>query len=139
MSRMSLSHPIMRRKEIIMWIRLCPNWNMSFNSKKWWKKSIFYETKVSTSFILMRRMSLWFLIMKRKEIFMWIVFVLIYRWTLILKNSGKKSILNETKASMTFILMRKMGLWCPFIKGKEIIMWTRVCPNWQTKFNSKKC
>ena len=47
------------------------------------------------------------------------IFVLIDRQTLILKYGWNKSFLNETKASMTFILMREMSLWCPIMKEKR--------------------
>ena len=36
MRRMSLWFTIMKRKEIIMWIRVYPNWKMNLDSKKWW-------------------------------------------------------------------------------------------------------
>ena len=58
--------------------------------------------------------------------------------TLTLKNEGKKSFSYKTKASMSFILISRMSLLCPFKKRKEIIMWICVCPKWQMDFNSKK-
>ena len=50
------------------------------------------------------------------------VFVLIGKQTLILKNGENKSFLKETKASMSFIPMSRMNLWCPINKRKDIIM-----------------
>ena len=44
------------------------------------------------------------------------IFVLVDKWTLILKNGGKKSFLNETKALTSFILIRGMSLWCLIMK-----------------------
>ena len=66
------------------------------------------------------------------------VFILIGIQTLIQKNGRMKSFSYETKASMSFILMRRMSLWCPILKRKEITVWIRVCPHWQTSFNYKK-
>ena len=37
----------------------------------------------------------------------------------------------------SFIPIRRICLWCPIIKRKEIIMWIRLYLNWQTNFNSK--
>ena len=71
MSRISLWYPNMKRKEIIMWIHVCPNWLTNYNLKIVEKK-FFYKTKGSMSFILMSRTSLWCQIMKRNEIIMWI-------------------------------------------------------------------
>ena len=70
--RMWLWFPIMKRKEIIMWIHVYPNWKTYFNSKIGNKRSSSYKTKASITLIPRRRMCLWCLIMKRKEIIMWI-------------------------------------------------------------------
>ena len=43
MSRMNLWCPIIKRKEIIMWIHVYPNWKINFNSKKRRNKSFSYE------------------------------------------------------------------------------------------------
>ena len=56
------------------------------------------------------------------------VFIQIDKWTLIVKNDGKRSFSYETKASMSFIPMRRMSLWCSIMKRKEIAMWIHVCP-----------
>ena len=72
MSRIRFWYPIVKRKQIIMWIRIYPNWQMNFNSKNGGKISFSYETKTSISFILLRRISLSILNMKRKKIIMWI-------------------------------------------------------------------
>ena len=32
---------IMKTKEITMWTRVCPNWQINFNTKKWWKDKLF--------------------------------------------------------------------------------------------------
>ena len=92
-------------------------------SGKWWKKKHFLCNQSINSFTLMSRISLWCLILKKG--------FLIDRWTLILKNSGKKSFLNETKASMSFIPMKRKSLCCLVMKRKDIIMPICICPNWQ--------
>ena len=66
------------------------------------------------------------------------VFVLIDRWTLIIKIGRKKSFSYETKESMSLIPKRRMSLWCPIMKRNEIVMWICACRNWQTNFNLKK-
>ena len=77
-------------------------------------------------------------IWKERRLLCEFVFVLIDKWTLILKNDGKKSFCYETKASMSFILMRRMSLWCPIMKRKKITMWICFCPNLWININSKK-
>ena len=57
------------------------------------------------------------------------MFIQIDKGTLILKNGGKRSFLYKTKELMSFIPMRRMSLWFPIMKRKEIIMWIRVSPN----------
>ena len=44
MRRMSLSCPI-KKKKITMWIHVCRNWQMNFNSKQWWKEKLFLWNK----------------------------------------------------------------------------------------------
>ena len=65
------------------------------------------------------------------------MFIPIEKRTLILKNGGKKSFSYKTKASISFIPIRKMSLHCPIIKKKQIIMRISVCPKWLINFNSK--
>ena len=55
--------------------------------------------------------------------------ILIHKQSLILKNDGKKSFSSKTKASMSFIPMMRMKLWCLILKRKKIITWFSVCPN----------
>ena len=67
MMRISLWSLIMKRKGIIILICTCPNSQMDFNSRNGGKRSFSYETKALTSFILIRRMTLWCPIMKKNE------------------------------------------------------------------------
>ena len=83
--RMCLWCPIMKRKEIIMWIHVYPNWKMDFNSKNGNKRSFCYETKASISLIPTRRICLWCRIWKEKRLLCDSMFVQIDRRTLILK------------------------------------------------------
>ena len=41
MREMSLCCTMMKGKEITMWICVYPDWQMNFNSKKWWKEKLF--------------------------------------------------------------------------------------------------
>ena len=65
------------------------------------------------------------------------MFVLIDKWTLTLKNNEKRSFSSESKASISFIPMRRMSLSCLIMKRKEITRWIPICPNWQMNFNSR--
>ena len=94
------------------------------------------------SFIPIRRMSLCAQSWKERRLLCESVFVAIDKWTLILKSGGKKSVSYETKASMSFIPISRMSLWCPVMKRKEIIMWISVSPTWRMttlKNGMKKC
>ena len=119
-------------------MNLCvSNWKMNFNSKNHWMRCFCIETKASISLIPIRRMCLWCLIIKRKEIVMWIRVCPNRRTNINLKNGRKKSVSYETKASIQLIPMRRMFLWCPIMKRKEINMWICVFPNLKMNFNSK--
>ena len=59
---------------------------------------------------------------EKNEIIYESVFIQIDRRTLILKNGGNRSVSYKTEASMSFIRMSRMSLWCRIIKRKEIIM-----------------
>ena len=66
------------------------------------------------------------------------VFVLIGKQTLILKNGENKSFLKETKASMSFIPLQGMSLWC-LIMIKKGEYYVNLCLSQViNEFNSKK-
>ena len=65
------------------------------------------------------------------------MFVPLDKWTITLKNDGKRSFSFETKALISFILMRRISLWCAIMKGNAITMWICVCPNWQITLTLK--
>ena len=56
----------------------------------------------------------------------------------ILKNGGKRSFFNKTKASMSFIPMSKMTIWYPIVKKKEDHYVNLSLSNKQMNFDSKK-
>ena len=114
--RMCLWFAITKRKEIIMWIHVYPNWNMNFNSTNRNKRSFSYETKASISFIPTRRMCLWCPIMIWNEITMRIYVYPNWKMHYNSKIGGKRSFSYETKASISLIPRRRMCLWCPFMK-----------------------
>ena len=62
------------------------------------KGRLSYETKASMSFILMGGMSLWFLMMKRKEIIMRIHVCQVDKWTLILKKWWVEKLLVQNQS-----------------------------------------
>ena len=41
------------------------------------------------------------------------------KWTLSLKNDGKRSFSYETKASMSFVPTRRLSFWCQSWKGRD--------------------
>ena len=106
--------------------------------KNGWKKSFSYKTKALVSFIQMRRMSLWFLIMKRKEIITWIHVYANWEMNFDSRDGGKWSFSYETKVSISFVLIRRICSWCLIMERKEIIAWVHVSQNWHTNFNSIK-
>ena len=121
-TKMWLWCPIIKTKDIVMWIHVYPNWKTNFNSKNVRKTSFSYETKASKSFFSMRRMWLWHPIMKRKEIIMWIHIYPYGKMNFDSKNGWKTSFSYEIKASKSFISMKRIWLWCPIMKKKDIIM-----------------
>ena len=127
----------MKRKKIILWIHDCPNRQTNINSKNGKKRSFSYEIKAPISFIPMRRMNLWCPIIKTKEITMQNSSLSNGKMNFISKNGKKTSFSYETKASIAFIPMRRMHLWCLIRKRKEIISWIRVCRNRPMNINSK--
>ena len=76
------------------------NWNTNFNSKIGNKRSFYYETKASISLIPKRRMCLWCLITKRKEIIMWIDVYPNWNMNFNSKIGNKRSFYYEAKASI---------------------------------------
>ena len=102
------------------------------------KRSFSYETKASKPFIPISRMNLWCASWKEKILLCNSKFVPIETRSLIPKIEGKRRFFYKTKDPMSFVLTRKMSLWCSIMKKKEIIMWICVCPKWQMNFKSKK-
>ena len=122
--------PITKEKEIVMWSLVYPNWKTNFNSKNGRKGSFSFETKASMSFILMRGMCLCCPIMKWKDIILWILVYHNWKRNFKFKSGRNSSFSYETKAPISFIPIRRMCLWCPIMKTKEIITWIHVYPNW---------
>ena len=107
----------------------------------WFQKMVgslvFLWNQSINSFIQMSGMNLWCPIIKRKEIIMWTHNYLSWKMNFNSKNGRKRSFSYETKASISFISTRRMCLWCPIMKRREIILWIHVYWNWKTSFNSK--
>ena len=129
--------PIIKRKEIIIWIHVHPNWKMNFNPKKGNKRSFSCETKASISLIPMRRMRLWCPIMKWNGITMRIHVYLNWKMYFNSKIGNKRCFSYETKALISLIPLRRICLWFPIMNRKDITMWIHIYPNWKMKCNSK--
>ena len=97
MSGMNLWCPIIKRKEIIMWIRVYPNWKMNFNSKNGRKRSFSYETKAWISVIPMRRTNLFCPIIERQEIITWIQDYPNWKMNLVLKMVEREVFVTKPK------------------------------------------
>ena len=113
MRRMSLWCPILKRKEIIVWICVCLDWQTNFNSKNYGKKSFSMKPKQQCH---SSQLGEWVYGAQSKEeriLLFESMFVLIGKQTLIAKSGGMKSFSYETKATMSFISMSRMSLWCP--------------------------
>ena len=95
--RMSFWFPIMKRKEIITWIRVYPNWQTNFNDKKWCEVNLFLWNQSINSFVPMKRMNLWCLIIKEKRLLCEFAFIPIEKWTLILKMVERRVFLMKPK------------------------------------------
>ena len=120
-----------------MWIHVFLNGNTNINFENSRKGNCFYETKALISLIPKRRMCLWCPITKKKVIIMWIHVYPNWNTNFNSKIGNKRSFSYETKASISLIPKKRMCLWCPIMKRKEIIMWIHVYPNWKTYFNFK--
>ena len=97
MRRLCLWCPIVKRNVIIMWIHVYPNWQMKFDSKKWWEETFFLWNQCINSFTPLRRMSLWHLIMNKMEIIIWIYVCPNWHMKFDYKNSGKWSFFMKPK------------------------------------------
>ena len=137
-NRMCLWCPIMKRKEIIMWIYVYPNRKTNFNSKKWKEGKLFLWNQNINLFIPMRRIKLWCPIIKRKEI---IICILVYpNWKMNFnsKINRNTSFSYEMKASISFIPMERICSQFLIMKAKEIITWIRVLSSLVDKLWFKK-
>ena len=136
MRRINLWCPIIKWKEIIMWICANPNWKINFNSKNGRKWSFSYETKASISFIPMRRMCSWCPIMKRMRLLCGSIFIPIEIWSSILKMVKREDFLMKQKHQYLLSQWRDCvygsQLW-----NEEIVMWIPVYPNRPSNINSK--
>ena len=120
MRRMSLQCPIMKKWRLLCEPVFVLTGKLTLTLEKDRKRSFSYKTKASISFIPVTRISLWSLIMNRKEIIMWIHACPNSQTNFNSKRGGKRSISYETKPSMSFILMSRTSLWCLIMKRKEI-------------------
>ena len=97
MRRTCLWCPIMKRKEIVMWIHVCPNWKTYFYSKNGYKRSFSYESKASISFIPLKRLCWWCIITKTKDIIVWIQVYRNWKMKFNSKNSRRRGCFMKPK------------------------------------------
>ena len=130
MSRICLRHPIINRKDIIMRIHVCPNWQTNFNYKNNENWSFFYETKASMSFIPISRISLWCLNMKRKEIVMWIHACRNWHMNFDSRKWLKAKLFFWIESINVIYPNEENEFMVPNHEKKEIITWTHIYPIW---------
>ena len=75
--------------------------------------------------------------MKRRTLLCESMFIPYWKMNFNSKKGNKRSFSYETKASISFIRSRRMCLWCPIMKRKEIVLWIHVHLNWKMNFNSR--
>ena len=102
MIRINLWCPIIKRKEIIMWIYDYCNWKTNINSKFGRKRSFSFETKASISFIPIKRICFWCPIMKKKRLLHKSLFIPIDRRTLILEMVRSKVFLMKLRHQLIY-------------------------------------
>ena len=89
MSGMNLWSPMIKGMEIIMWIRVYPNWKMNFNSKNGTKRSFCYECKASIHLSQWVEWTCCTQSLIEKRLLCEFVFISIEKWTLILKMAQR--------------------------------------------------
>ena len=119
-----------------MWIHIYTIWKMNINSKKGRKTSFSYETKVSKSFITTRKNEFILPNQEKKGNYFVNSCLSHGKKNFNSENSRKRNCSYETKTLISFIPTRRMWLWCPILKRKEI-MWIHLFPNGKMNFNSK--
>ena len=97
------------------------------NGGKW---SFSYEINASISFIPIRRMCLSCPFKKRKEIISWIHDYPNWQMNFDSKNWCEVKLFLWNQSINSFVPMRRMRLWCPIMKRKEIITWIHVYHIW---------
>ena len=138
MSRMSLWCLIMKGKKIIMWIIVCSDWQMNFEFKRWQEEKLFlWNQNINVSYPNEENKVMIPNHEKEGDYYVNLCSSQLTNELWFWKNGGKRSFSYEAKASMSFIPVGRIFLWCPIMKGKEIIMWIHVHPNWQMSFDSK--
>ena len=137
-SKMSLCFPIRKTKEIITWILVYPNWQMNFDSKKWWEEKFFLQNESINVVCPNKEKNIMVPNHKKEGIIMWIYICLSLKTNFDSKKWSEEKLFYEIKASMSFILVRRMSLLFPIMKREKIIMSIHGYPNWQTNFDSKK-
>ena len=66
------------------------------------------------------------------------IFVLFDGWSLIIREMVEKNFFYETKASILYILIRRMRLGCPIMKKKKINTCIDAFQEWWNNIDSKK-
>ena len=125
-SKMSLWFPNMKRKKIIMWICVYFNWHMNFDSKKWLKEKLFLWNQ-SINVIYPIEENEFMVPNNEKHEPM---FILINRWTLILKIVGRELLLMKPQQQYRLSQWEKCVYGAQSWKKKEISTWIHVHPNW---------
>ena len=133
---MNLWCAIIKRKEIIIWIRVYPNWKTNFKSKTGRKRSFSYETKAT---IHLSQWVEWIYgaqSLKEGGLLCEFVFIPIERRALILKRVEREVFLWNQSIN-SFIPISGMCLRFLIMKTMEIFTWIHVSHNWKMNFQCK--
>ena len=109
----------------------------NINNEKWWELKFFLCNQCINIVYPNEENVFMCPIMKKMRLLCESMFIPTERRTLVPKMVKKRSFSYETKASVSFIPMRRMCSWYPIMKRNDIIMWICVCPNRQVNINSK--
>ena len=94
---MNLWCPVIKRKGIIVWIHIYPNWKTSFNSKNGTKWSFSFEIKASIHLSQWVERICGAQSLKKKRLLCEFMFIPVERWNLILKNVEKEVFLMKPR------------------------------------------
>ena len=133
---MSLWCLIMKRKEIIVWIHLCPNLQMNFDSKKLWEQklckwnqsiNVIYPNGVN-EFMMPNH--------GKNEFTIWICVCPNWQININSKKWHKEEFFIWNLSINVIYPNEEIEFTVPNHEKKRVTMWIHACSNWKINFNS---